>query len=84
MLWCNTLNGATYPEKTHPPSSRVVAIGFDILVPLGFAADSPYHSCFGDATTMINGINDLSLFAPLCNPRRRRGVLHRIYLRGAT
>jgi len=39
---------------------------------------------FGDVTAMINGINDLSLFAPLCNPRRRRGVLHRIYLRGAT
>ncbi len=33
---------------------------------------------------MINGLNDLALFAPLCNPRRRRGVLHRIYLRGAT
>ena len=34
--------------------------------------------------SMINGINNLSLSAPLCNPRRRRGVLHRIYLRGAT
>lgn len=76
--------GATCPEETHAPSLQTVRIDLDISVPLGFTADSPYHLRVGDATTMINGLNDLALFAPLCNPRRRRGILHRIYLRGAT
>ncbi len=51
---------------------------------LGFGRAIAYSSHARWIQPMRHAITNISLSAPPCNPRRRRGLLHRIYLRGAT